>query len=75
MEKQQAYEMVLDDIIKNGPHMFLGVFDAKNGNPAFMYGIQTVIEHIAINVSDSCYEHITDMLTSNMVKSRERAER
>ena len=47
MELKDAYKEVLKDIISNGPEMFVGKYDAKNGKPEFMYGIFTVMEWIA----------------------------
>lgn len=65
----KAYHTVFRDIMLNGPDMFRGIYDAKNGNKAFMYGIQTVMEYIAIHDSEEHYEEFSDMFTKNIVKS------
>lgn len=45
MNKEEAYRIVYNDLIKN--EMFTGHFDAKYGNQSFMFGIETVMESIA----------------------------
>lgn len=45
MELKQAYQMVFNDL-RECP-MFQGHYDAINGNPYFMHGIETVMEVIA----------------------------
>lgn len=54
--------------------MFCGIYDAKNGNEHFMYGIATVMEYIAYLVDEDTYEDYNDMLHRNMTASEERAE-
>lgn len=52
--------------------MLQGFYDAKNGLEPFMYGIQTVMEYIAINDSEDTYEKFSEMFTKNIVKSKEK---
>lgn len=40
---QQASHDVFKYLMKNGPNMFRGIYDAKNGNKQFMYGVQIVL--------------------------------
>lgn len=54
--------------------LFRGVYDAKNGNEHFMYGISTVMEFIAKLVSEELYEEYNDMLHRNMTASEQRTE-
>lgn len=42
MELIEAYKMVYNDLINNR-----GVYDAKNGNRHFMYGVHSVMETVA----------------------------
>lgn len=68
--KPEAYKLVFDELIKCD--MFKGIYDAKNGNADYMYGILTIMENIAINVSEDCYENFTKEFTKNMVESENR---
>lgn len=69
--KPEAYKLVFDDLIKC--NMFKGIYDAKHGNENFMYGILTIMENIALNVSEDCYEKFTAEFTKNMVDSKYKA--
>ena len=44
MERKEAFEIVLEELKRCS--LFKGVYDAKNGNSQFMYGISTVMENI-----------------------------
>lgn len=72
-ELQQCYEAVFQDLLTNGPNLFKGVYDARHGNSVFMFGIETVMEYIAIRVDDETYEKFSELFTKNMVKSEEKA--
>lgn len=67
MTKQEAYKIVFEDLIKN--RMFCGYYDAKNGNEHFMYGIETVMETIAYQISDKTVDLFNDLFYENMEKS------
>ena len=71
ISKTVAYKMVLHDLMQID--MFKGKYDAKNGSIAFMHGISTVMENIAMNVSEECYENFTNEFNQNIVLSQERA--
>ena len=53
--------------------MFRGVYDAKHGSDSFMYGIATVMEYLALKVSEEFYEEVSDIFVKNMVKSLDKA--
>lgn len=63
---ENAYKTVLNDLIKC--NMFIGHFDAKNGNKHFMRGICTVMEFIAIQAG---FENFTDLFYHNMEESED----
>lgn len=67
-KNQKAYQIVLKDMMLNGPDMFKGVYDARNGNDSFMYGIQTVMEYIASSIDENSHQIFSDMFTRNMVE-------
>ena len=73
MEIREAYDEVLKDIISNGPKMFLGTYDAVNGNADFMYGICTVMEWIADRAGEDAYNFLSEEFVKNMVKSKKSA--
>ena len=66
--KSEAYKIVFDDLTKC--NMFKGIYDGINGNPHFMYGIWTVMDYIASNVSEDCYDQFTEEFERNMIDSK-----
>lgn len=70
MNKKEAFEIVYNELIKNP--MLQGNYDAKNGNENFMYGICTVMEVIANNISEEKYDEYSTLWVNNMTKSEER---
>lgn len=72
LSKSEAYKIVFDDLIKRD--LFKGIYDAQHGTDSFMYGVVTVMEDIAINVSEDCYEKFEDEFMENMAESENRAE-
>ena len=74
MEIRDAYDEVLKDIISNGPKMFLGTYDAKNGKHEFMYGICTVMEWIADRTEkNEAYDFVVTEFMKNMLESEKSA--
>lgn len=70
MELKKAYQMVFNDL-HNCP-MFQGRYDAINGNPYFMFGIETVMEVIANRAYDDDFaEKFSNEFTDNTLRSRE----
>ena len=72
MNLADAYYLVFKDLTKD-IGMFTGVYDAKNGKSGFMDGIATVMEYIAYQVGDDCYNAFCDTFAENMLKSEEKA--
>ena len=68
-EKKDAYLTVLNDLMECD--LFVGRYDARNGNRHFMRGICTVMEFIAIQAG---VENLTDVFYDNMQKSEEKVE-
>ena len=74
MELKDAYMEVLKDIINNGPAMFIGKYDAKNGKPEFMFGISILLEWIAYKTEDEDAIRFADEeFIKNMVESQKKA--
>lgn len=72
MNKREAYKIVLDDLLEC--NMFKGIYDARNGKPEFIYGIQTIIENIAYMIDDETGDKVSDMITRNIIESMKKAE-
>lgn len=69
MELKKAYQMVFNDLRDN--RMFQGYYDAINGNPHFMTGVETVMEVIASRAYDEQYaENFADIFACNMAISK-----
>lgn len=72
MSRQEAYEIVINDICQCNVGLLVGCYDAKHGNEDFMHGISTVIEYLAIQVSTEKYEQVSEMFLKNMIESKKR---
>ena len=73
MDKKKAYEIVFKELMECS--LFRGIYDAQHGaDPAFMYGICTVMENIALNVSEDTYKEFSTLFGNNMIKCQEYAE-
>ena len=68
MNLQEAYKIVYEDMMNSGCCLFKGIYDAKHGSDSFMFGIETVLEYIASNVSEECHENFDNMFMNNMSK-------
>lgn len=71
MNKSEAYKIVFDDLIQC--NLFKGIYDAKNGNEHYMYGISAVMEYIAHGVSEECLEKFNEEFIQNMIASEEKS--
>lgn len=71
MSKREAFEIVYNELIKNP--MFKGTYDAKHGDEHFMYGICTVMEVIANNISEEKYDEYSTLWVDNMLKSENKS--
>lgn len=70
MELKKAYQMVFSDL-RECP-MFQGRYDAINGNPYYMSGIETIMEVIANRgFGENFAENFSNEFTDNMLRSRE----
>ena len=67
---KKAYQMVFSDL-RECP-MFQGRYDAINGNPYYMSGIETVMEVIANRgFGEDFAENFSNEFTDNMLRSKE----
>ena len=69
MTEREAFRMVYNELIEC--NLFAGHYDAKNGNPHFMYGVCAVMENIAdkagyLDEFDALFDH-------NMLDSERKA--
>lgn len=69
-EEKQTLKKVIDDMKNCG--LFYGNYDARHGDPHFMYGINTVMEYLAYQVSEEYGEEFCEMFLENMIKSEKR---
>lgn len=67
--KVEAYRIVLEDLLSKNAGILNGKYDAKNGNPQFMYGVSTVMEMIAYSVNEKTGDSFSEMFFKNMEKS------
>lgn len=70
-ELNKAYQIVFEDIVKNGPQLFQGVYDAKHGKDSFMFGIKTVLDYIADKCPMPAYQNFDDIFWNNIIKSQQ----
>ena len=69
MDLKQAYQAVFADL-RECP-MFQGRYDAINGNPYYMSGIETVMEVIANRgFGEDFAENFSNEFTDNMLRSK-----
>lgn len=69
IDLKQAYQMVFSDL-RECP-MFQGRYDAINGNPYYMSGIETVMEVIANRgYGEDFAEEFSNEFTDNMLRSK-----
>ena len=71
---REAYRIVLNDMLNSGVRVFVGNYDAKNGNEKFMTGIGTVMEWIAYKVSEDECNAFTDMFVANTIKCKKESK-
>ena len=72
-ELQDAYKTVFMDLMTNNFGLLVGRYDASNGSEEYMFGIELVMETIAIRSSEEDYENFTELFTRNIIESQERA--
>lgn len=74
MTKQEAYNIVYNDIINRGVGLFCGRFDAAHGSHEFMYGIFTVMEFVSFESSEQDYEKFQEIWCTNFQESIDKAK-
>ena len=67
VDKSEAYKIVFNDLMRI--NLYKGIYDAKNGNDTFMFGISSVMESIAAGVSEDCHNEFSKIFIQNMIKS------
>lgn len=72
---QDAYRIVLNDMMNSGCGLLVGEYDAKNGNEKYMFGISTVMEWIAYKVNEETGNDFSDLFTKNLIKSIDKAKK
>lgn len=69
MELTTNEKLVLKKIIVEAMEevgLLRGKYDKLNGNPHFIYGINTVMEYFAYQVSDDFGEEVSNIFYNNM---------
>ena len=72
MEKEKAFKIVYEEL-KKVP-MFMGKFDAINGNENFMFGVCAVMEYITSQVNEPTYEEFSIAWVTNIFQSYDNAK-
>ena len=67
-ELEKAYKAVYNDLMK--VDLFRGHYDAKNGNETFVRGICTVMENIALHVSEETADEYIETFITNSIGSK-----
>jgi hypothetical protein len=70
---QNAYRIVLNDILNSDCGLMVGRYDAKNGSGEYMAGISTVMEWIAYRVSEADGDTFSEMFIENLLESERKA--
>lgn len=69
--KSKEFKVVFEEL-KKIP-MFRGIYDAKNGDIAFMNGIWTVMEVISDHISDKVHDEFEKEFIDNLTVSEMKA--
>jgi len=67
MTREEIIKDLIEEMSKCG--LFIGKYDARNGNENFMHGINTVMEYLAYEVSREYGDNFSDMFIKNMIDS------
>lgn len=65
--EREILKKIVDKMRECG--LFVGRFDAKNGNVNFMYGIETVMEYLAMLISEEYHDEFEKEFMTNFEKS------
>lgn len=69
MSTQEAYRIVVKDIIENGSPVFMGKYDVEHGHKSFMFGILALMVYIADKADDDLCSFVTSEFIQNMIDS------
>ncbi len=72
MDLTKAYKMVFEDMVNSGCDLWVGKYDAKHGNKHFMYGVGTVMEHIAYEANEGDNQNFLRLFAGNMTESEDK---
>lgn len=75
MTTAQAYQIVLRDIVDKDCGFLLGRFDAQHGNISFMYGVQTVMEHLAYMAGPDTEKKFMALFDKNFCESLDKSKK
>lgn len=70
MTREEVIKQLIEEM--SGCGLFVGKYDATNGSEKFMYGVNTVMEYLAYQVSDEYGEKFCEMFLENMIKSEKK---
>ena len=71
MNKKETYLTVYEDLIKCP--LYVGIYDATNGNEHFIYGISSIMDYISMKAGK--LDEYEELWNKNMRESAERSER
>lgn len=69
-ELEKAYKAVYNDLMK--VDLFRGHYDARHGNQVYMHGVCTVMENIALHVSEKTANEYTKIFFNNIIGSQKK---
>lgn len=70
MTREEVIKQLIEEM--SGCGLFVGKYDAENGSEKFMYGVNTVMEYLAYQVSEEYGEKFCEMFFENMIKSEKK---
>lgn len=70
MTREEVIKQLIEEM--SGCGLFVGKYDAENGSEKFMYGVNTVMEYLAYQVSEEYGEKFCEMFLENMIKSEKK---
>lgn len=70
-QKKAMLKEVIDELMATC-NLFNGIYDAKNGNEHFMYGVSTVLTALAFRVSEEYADEVEETFFENMEKSQKK---
>lgn len=68
MTREEMIKNLIEEMSKCG--LFIGKYDAKHCKGNFMYGVLTVMEYLACEVSEEYRDEFASMFFQNMIDSQ-----